>query len=146
MLDLKTLVDVRRVLTDYLTAFHTDKGFEELLDIVKKVNSAIIETRKNEETSNDSKEIYSNNMDGLCTDNYNLFTKDKNNNTHIYRADSLQTLLATLEENREMFEQNYKNFVVKSKDGKETKFFEYSISSLIYDIETYIKGFTQQGD
>lgn len=48
MLDLKTLVDIRRVLTDFLTAWHTDGGFEELLELTKKVNSAIIEARLKE--------------------------------------------------------------------------------------------------
>ena len=151
MLDLKTLVDIRRVLTDYLTAWHTDEGFEEILELTKKVNSAIIEARKNEKTSDAPKEIYSNkesysNMDRFCTDNYNLLTKDKNGDAHIYRADSLKNLLLTLENNREMLEQSRKNFVVKEKEGKTTKFVANSVSALIDDIKNYINTYLPQGE
>ena len=116
MLDLKTLVDIRRVLIDYLTAYHTDEGFEELLELTKKVNSAIIETRTNEKTIESPKEEpkgIRSGLDRLCTDNYNLIVKDNNDNPAIFRANNLKQLLEMLEHNREMFETQYKNFIVK---------------------------------
>lgn len=149
MLDLKTLVDIRRVLTDYLTAWHTDGGFEELLELTKKVNSAIIETRANEKESDAPKEKPKetrSSLDRLCTDNYNLIVKDENDNPIIFRTNNLKRLLEILEHNRKMFEEHYKYFIVKSKNGETTKFVAYSVSELICDIKDCINTYLDSED
>lgn len=157
MLDLQTLLDIRRILTDFLTAYHSDESFAEILEVTSKVNLAIIESKNNQKTSDIPKEESRPKEDFkianaiakidkcLFTENYNLFAMYGNNEDmdFVYRTDSLRKLLSFIESKRDICEKNYKNFVVQGRDGEHTEFFGYTISELICNLKNYINTHTK---
>lgn len=157
MLDLQTLLDIRRVLIDFLTAYHSDESFAELLEITSKVNLAIIESKGNLKVSDSPKKESRAREDfkiatalakaskESCSDNYNLFAmyEDCENMACVYRENNLTGLLLYLEKDRDAFERGFKNFVVLGRNGEKTEFFGYSISELICNLKNYINTHTK---
>lgn len=148
MLDLETLVDVRRILAEYLTGYHSDRGFAELLEIASKINQEIMRLREKERIEDEAKEeIKEEKKDkkeeslSILKNNYNVFAKyeDEEEIVPIFRNNNLKEVISFLEKQKDIFEKQYHDFFIVDIFGITiTKWSAYSFSDFIDNLKNFI--------